>query len=66
MTANLEIPLIPVLADMEKAGITIDLDAFAGFLTEVNERINELTRVIHERAGEPFNIRSSQQMATVF
>ncbi|WP_421903015.1 DNA polymerase I [Maridesulfovibrio sp.] len=65
LTANLEIPLIPVLADMEKAGITIDLDAFADFLSEVNERINELTRTIHERSGEPFNIRSSQQMATV-
>lgn len=62
---DLEIPLIPVLAEMEEAGITIDLVAFADFLTEVNERINELTRTIHERAGEPFNIRSSQQMATV-
>ncbi|WP_319778716.1 DNA polymerase I [Maridesulfovibrio sp.] len=65
LIGKLEIPLIPVLADMEKAGITIDLAAFADFLAEVNERINELTGIIHERAGEPFNIRSSQQMATV-
>ncbi|WP_319764971.1 DNA polymerase I [Maridesulfovibrio sp.] len=62
---NLEIPLIPVLAGMEEAGITIDLSAFADFLSEVNERINELTRIIHDHAGEPFNIRSSQQMSTV-
>ncbi|NDV25656.1 DNA polymerase I [Desulfovibrio sp. JC010] len=65
LIGNLETPLIPVLADMEEAGISIDLAAFADFLAEVNERINELTRIIHERAGEPFNIRSSQQMATV-
>lgn len=65
LTADLEIPLIPVLAEMEKAGISIDLEAFKDFLSEVNERINELTRTIHDRAGEPFNIRSSQQMATV-
>lgn len=65
LIGKLETPLIPVLAEMEEAGISIDLAAFADFLTEVSERIDELTRVIHERAGESFNIRSSQQMATV-
>nr|WP_309299742.1 DNA polymerase I [Maridesulfovibrio hydrothermalis] len=62
---SLEIPLIPVLADMEEAGITIDLESFAQFLKEVSERVAELTKAIHERAEEPFNIRSSQQMSTI-
>ena len=62
---KLETPLIPVLADMEEAGITIDLDSFSEFLTEVSSRVDELTGIIHERAGEEFNIRSSQQMSTV-
>ncbi|WP_027721637.1 DNA polymerase I [Maridesulfovibrio zosterae] len=62
---TLEVPLIPVLADMEDAGITIDLESFAKFLKEVSERVTELTKVIHERAEEPFNIRSSQQMSNI-
>ncbi|WP_320170744.1 DNA polymerase I [Maridesulfovibrio sp.] len=65
LVRSLEIPLIPVLADMEDAGITIDLESFAEFLKEVSERVDELTSIIHERAGESFNIRSSQQMSTV-
>ncbi len=65
LITSLEIPLIPVLADMEEAGITIDLESFADFLKEVSERVTELTKVIHERADEPFNIRSSQQMSTI-
>ncbi|MBI9111846.1 DNA polymerase I [Maridesulfovibrio ferrireducens] len=62
---ELEIPLVPVLADMEEAGISIDLDSFTEFLKEVSVRIQELTKVIHERAEEPFNIRSSQQMSNI-
>ncbi len=65
LVSELEVPLIPVLADMEAAGISIDLESFAEFLKEVSTRIHELTKTIHERAEEPFNIRSSQQMSTV-
>lgn len=65
LITNLETPLIPVLAEMEEAGITINLDSFSDFLKEVSERVEELTKIIHERAGEPFNIRSSQQMSNI-
>jgi DNA polymerase-1 len=65
LMVELETPLIHVLAEMEEAGISIDLEAFAGFLSEVSEKISELTKGIYEKAGETFNIRSSQQMSTV-
>ncbi|MFH1914158.1 MAG: DNA polymerase I [Pseudomonadota bacterium] len=62
---DLEIPLIPVLVSMEQAGIFIDLDAFSGFLDDVSRQLDALTRSIIDHAGEPFNIRSSQQLATI-
>jgi len=62
---DLETPLIPVLVAMEKAGITIDRDAFKSFLDEVSGQLDELTRTIIGHAGEEFNIRSSQQLAVV-
>ncbi|ADU63494.1 MAG: DNA polymerase I [Pseudodesulfovibrio sp.] len=62
---DLEIPLIPVLVSMEQAGIGVDLDAFAGFLDDVSTQLDELTRSIIRHAGEPFNIRSSQQLAAI-
>ncbi len=62
---DLEIPLIPALVDMERAGIGIDLDAFTAFLDDVSSQLDELTRSIIGHAGEEFNIRSSQQLAHI-
>lgn len=62
---TLETPLIPVLADMEAAGIAIDSAALHSFLSEVQEKLDTLTASIHERAGRDFNLRSSQQLAEV-
>ncbi|NJB68249.1 DNA polymerase-1 [Desulfobaculum xiamenense] len=65
LMSELEMPLIPVLADMEEAGIAIDTAALSAFLDEVQAELDALTVRIHERAGREFNIRSSQQMAEV-
>ncbi len=62
---ELELPLIPVLVGMERAGIAIDNEAFQEFLDDVNGQLDELTRTIIKHAGEEFNIRSSQQLAVV-
>lgn len=59
---ELELPLIRVLADMEKVGIHINRTAFNDFLSEVQRELDRLTHAIHEAAGGPFNIRSSQQL----
>ena len=62
---GLEMPLIPVLADMEEAGVRIDKAAFAAFLDEVQKDIGALETRIYELAGGPFNIRSSQQLGDI-
>lgn len=60
---ELEAPLAPVLARMEKRGISVDINAFSVFLNEVQAELDTLTEGIYEVAGGPFNIRSSQQLA---
>ena len=62
---EVEMPLVPVLAAMERRGVLIDRTAFAAFLDEVTVELDRLTREIHAAAGRDFNLRSSQQMAEV-
>mgnify|MGYP006273713321 FL=1 len=62
---HVEMPLIPTLFKMERRGVCIDLEAFSHFLSEVEERLNALTRTIFEQAGCEFNLRSTQQLAEV-
>jgi len=65
LVRDLEMPLIPVLVGMEKAGIGIDAGAFDAFLSEVQGNLEKLTREIRELAGRDFNLRSSQQLAEI-
>ena len=65
LVRDLEMPLIPVLARMEKAGARIDRKAFAAFLQEANQGLDTLTAEITRLAGRPFNLRSSQQLAEI-
>ena len=62
---QVELPLIPVLAAMERRGIAIDPEAFQSFLDEVSARLETLQAEIIELAGREFNVRSSQQLAEV-
>ena len=62
---NLEIPLAPVLARMEAAGIAIDGRAFGRFLADVQKELDELTGAVYAAAGRTFNIRSAQQLGEV-
>ena len=62
---EMEMPLIPVLASMEDAGITIDRNALKAFLDEVQRELDELTARIYKEAGCEFNIRSAQQIGEV-
>jgi DNA polymerase-1 len=62
---KVELPLIPVLARMEKRGVALDLTAFDQFLDEVRKHLEELEQKIYELAGQEFNLRSSRQLADV-
>lgn len=61
----LELPLIPVLADMESRGVLLDAEALAVFLQEVQEELDRLTEEVYREAQGPFNIRSAQQLGDV-
>ncbi|GFH62676.1 MAG: DNA polymerase I [Candidatus Desulfovibrio kirbyi] len=60
--ATLELPLVPVLADMEARGIAVDAAALQAFLAEVKQDIKALTEKIYTQAGAPFNLRSARQL----
>ena len=62
---HIEIPLIPVLVRMQRRGVGIDLKAFEQFLQEVETDLERLTQSVYARAGQEFNIRSSQQLADI-
>ncbi|MBL8730856.1 MAG: DNA polymerase I, partial [Planctomycetes bacterium] len=62
---ELEAPLLPVLLDMEWEGIRIDQDHLRRLSRELEARIGELQRRVHERAGHDFNLGSPQQLGTV-
>ena len=59
---ELEQPLIPVLAELERRGVAVDLRAFNAFLKEVQRELDRLTASVHKAAGGSFNIRSAQQL----
>jgi len=62
---NIEVPLIPVLADMEMAGIALDKDFFATFSLELNERMAKLEKQVYAAVGKTFNLNSTQQLSDV-
>jgi len=62
---EIELPLIPVLADMELAGIGVDLPALEALGRELDVRIGQRMTELQKEAGEPFNVNSTQQLATL-
>lgn len=62
---TLELPLTPVLAQMEARGVAIDAAAFQSFLADVQSEIDRLTQEVFAAAGTTFNIRSAQQLGEV-
>ena len=60
-----ELPLIPVLARMEEAGIGVDRAYLEKLGNDLRSRIASLEMEIHELAGEPFNVNSTDQLRTI-
>ena len=57
-----ELPLVPVLARMELAGIGIDRRYLEEMGEELRFELTQLEKSIHEIAGEPFNVNSTDQL----
>ena len=62
---EMEFPLISVLARMERAGITIDIDCLSNMSKDLEQQLENLSREIHRIAGTSFNINSTQQLAEI-
>ena len=62
---NIEMPLAPVLAEMEYNGMYVDKEGLIEFGKQLQQRIEEMTKEIHELAGEEFNINSPKQLGEV-
>lgn len=62
---NLELPLVPVLAQMEYTGITPDMELLDQLNEDMTFRINKLEQDAYEQAGEKFNLKSPKQLGVI-
>jgi DNA polymerase-1 len=62
---DLELPLVPVLAVMERHGVTVDVGFLQQLSTELYEQIQGLEKEVYDLAGGPFNINSPAQLSDV-
>ncbi len=62
---EVDLPLVPVLARMEHAGVKIDTQALAKMSTELEREIDTKAKEIYEVAGMEFNVGSPKQLGDV-
>ena len=62
---DIEEPLVEVLADIERNGVSIDTEYLKNFSNELNNSIHNLEEKIYEFAGEHFNINSPKQVGEI-
>ena len=62
---EIELPLIPVLAEMEMAGIRVNTKYLKELSGKLSKQLDSLTKKIYELAGEEFNINSPKQLGEI-
>lgn len=62
---EIEMPLVYVLADMEKEGVRAEKAELEAYGVQLTGRISELETSIYEKAGETFNINSPKQLGVI-
>ncbi len=62
---DIEMPLIPVLSDMERTGVLVDAGMLARQSEELATRMAEIEQEAHDAAGEPFNLASPKQIQAI-
>ena len=63
--SEVEMPLVPVLLEMEQNGIALDKELLSGMSRQLGEQLIKLESEILTYAGHPFNINSPQQLGIV-
>ena len=62
---EIEMPLMPVLAEMEMNGVVLDTESLRQTSKDLTARMNEIEARIYELAGEQFNISSPKQVGDI-
>ena len=62
---EIEMPLMPVLAEMEMNGVVLDTEALRQTSKDLTVRLSEIEHRIYEQAGEHFNIASPKQVGDI-
>ena len=62
---DLELPLVPILAEIERIGVRVDVRSLAAQSTLLDREMNDLSRQIFTLAGGEFNINSPKQLAEI-
>ncbi len=62
---KLEIPLIPVLARMERIGVALDCEQLSAQSREIEAQLSELQEQAHRAAGHEFNLGSPRQLQAI-
>jgi DNA polymerase-1 len=65
LMSELEMPLVPVLMDMEMTGVALDVKFFQSMSLELEKRMKELEHQVYQAVGQPFNLNSTQQLSVV-
>ncbi|MCX6345470.1 MAG: DNA polymerase I [Armatimonadetes bacterium] len=62
---DLELPLAPILAEMEMTGVAVDVSQLGAVSRTMEVELREVEEKIYEQAGEQFNIGSPKQLQTI-
>jgi len=62
---TLERPLVPVIVEMERAGVKVEPAVLAGLSDDFARKMARIEAEIHDLAGEPFNIASPKQLGEI-
>ncbi|MFD1626812.1 DNA polymerase I [Azospirillum griseum] len=62
---TLDRPLVPVVAEMERAGVLVDREALSRLSQDLAVRLVEIEKDVHQLAGQSFNIGSPKQLGEI-
>ena len=62
---NIEMPLVPVLAEMQYNGMLVDKQELVNLGVVLKQQLEDITKDIYELSGEEFNINSHQQLGKI-
>jgi DNA polymerase-1 len=63
--SSIELPLVEILASMERYGIRVDRGSLECMSAEIGEKIAGLLQRIYQHAGEAFNVNSTKQLGNI-